>query len=350
MQPTRSKSPPGAEVDLKKFESYAQNGEDIRLHRCFGDQPTGLYIDIGSSEPTRHSVTYALYRAGWRGIAIEPLHDRWCELEAIRPRDTNLNIALAAEPGKAMLYRSLGRGGTSTIVSERGKSLQHHADVTEIEVEVDTLANICSAHLDGETTYELLKIDVEGAEDLVFAGADFGECRPLVIVAEGSSEAPGWETLLLENGYVFVTYDGLNRWFACSTRPDLANLLKTPTGSHDRYLNVDQYGSPFPNLLHPEHRWSATFGQAMIKAVRTLNPAMIAAAYLERVPQHMLDRPAQSKHYANAVRKIFGRRASEQELESFGMRQPSPTIKQLYEEIISSDEYLDHRGRAIASF
>jgi len=50
------------------------------------------------------------------------------------------------------------------------------------------------------------------------------------------------------------------------------------------------------------------------------------------------------------VRQVFGRRASERELQSFGKRQPSPTIKQLNEELISSDEYLDHRGRAIASF
>ena len=258
---------PDAEVDLKKFESYAQNGDGIRLHRCFGDQPTGLYIDIGSSEPTRHSVTYALYRAGWRGIAIEPLHDRWCELEAIRPRDTNLNIALASVPRKTRLYRSLGRGGTLTIVSERGKPLQYHADVTEIEVEVDTLANTCAAHLDGETTYQLLKIDVEG-----------------VIVAKGARKR-----------LCFCDLRRLKPLVCALHAAGLAKLLKTPIGSHDRYLNVDQYGwSPFANFLHPEYRWSATFGP-----VQTLNPAMITAAYLERVPQHMLERPTQSKHFAN---------------------------------------------------
>ena len=154
---------PGSEVCLKKFESYAQNGEDIRLNRCFGHQLTGCYIDVGSSEPTRHSVTYALYRAGWRGIAIEPLHDRWSELEAIRPHDINLKIVLADQPGRTSLFRSLGRGGTSTIVSERGKAFKQDPEFTEIEVEVevevevDTLANICSTHLVGVATYELLK-------------------------------------------------------------------------------------------------------------------------------------------------------------------------------------------------
>jgi FkbM family methyltransferase len=338
------------EVCLKKFESYAQNGEDIRVNRCFGHQLTGSYIDVGSSEPTRHSVTYALYRSGWRGIAIEPLLDRWSELEAIRPKDRNLRIALADQPGRTSLFRSSGRGGTSTIVPERSKAFSQDHNQTEIEVEVDTLANVCSTHLHGVTTYELLKIDVEAAEGLVFAGADLAACRPLVIVAEGSAKPPVWEATLLANGYDFVVHDGVNRWFTCSTRPDLGKLLEPPISAHDNYVNVDQYGSPFSNLTHPDQRWSAVFGQTMLKAVRTLSPAVIAAIYLERLPDQAHERPAHPRHYASAIRAVLGRRASEQELECFGQRQPAPTVKQVYEELIFSDEFLSHRGRAIASF
>ena len=81
----------------------------------------------------------------------------------IRPHDINLKIVLADQPGRTSLFRSLGRGGTSTIVSERGKAFKQDPEFTEIEVEVevevevDTLANICSTHLDGVATYELLK-------------------------------------------------------------------------------------------------------------------------------------------------------------------------------------------------
>jgi hypothetical protein len=102
--------------------------------------------------------------------------------------------------------------------------------------------------------------------------------------------------------------------------------------------------------MHPEQRWSAALGQTMLKAVRTLSPAVITAAYLERLPQHVQERPALPGHYASAVRVVLGRRANDQELEQFGLRKPLPTIKQVYEELILSDEFLEHRGRAIASF
>ncbi len=31
----------------------------------------GTYIDVGCNHPKRFSNTYALYRAGWRGLAVD---------------------------------------------------------------------------------------------------------------------------------------------------------------------------------------------------------------------------------------------------------------------------------------
>lgn len=336
---------------MKRFESYAQNGEDIRLYRCFGRQRTGFYIDVGSSEPTRHSATYALYRAGWRGIALEPLADRWRELVELRPRDINLNIALGEGQGKTTLFRSLGRGGTSTIMPDLGKEMQrNHEDVIGVEVEVDTLENICDAHLPGVQTYDVLKIDVEGAENLVLAGANFSSCRPLVIVAEGPAKPPAWERMLLDSGYLFVTHDGVNRWFVCSSRADLAKVLRRPITAHDRYLNVDQYGSPFLNFAHPEQRWSAAFGYVMLKAIQTLDAEVLIAAYLEPFPQHLLEKPANPTQFSQATRLALGRRPTEEELSYYQSREPRPTLQHLYQELICSDEFRACRGRAIASF
>src|SRR5690606_12210028 len=123
---------------------------------------TGFYIDVGASEPTRHSVTYALYLAGWHGIAVEPLVERWHELQRLRARDINLNLAVADVPGESLLYRSLGRGGTSTIVPELGQALRQHDNRMQPQtVAVQTLAEICRRHAAGRTNYELLKIDAE---------------------------------------------------------------------------------------------------------------------------------------------------------------------------------------------
>jgi hypothetical protein len=54
---------------------YSQAGEDAILSNIFNYVlPTdrGFYVDVGAYHPFKHSNTYLLYRAGWRGINIDP--------------------------------------------------------------------------------------------------------------------------------------------------------------------------------------------------------------------------------------------------------------------------------------
>jgi hypothetical protein len=74
----------------------------------------------------------------------------------------------------------------------------------EYDVPVTTLAAVCRAH--APATIDFLKIDVEGAEGEVIAGADWQAFRPRVIVVEatrpldGTPTHAGWEPVLLEDG------------------------------------------------------------------------------------------------------------------------------------------------------
>ena len=68
------------------FVSYAQNCEDVLLHRAFGKQETGFYVDVGASDPVDGSTTKAFYDRGWSGIDVEP-GAVFAELVAARPRD-----------------------------------------------------------------------------------------------------------------------------------------------------------------------------------------------------------------------------------------------------------------------
>lgn len=52
--------------------SYAQNFEDLVLHRVFRGQKNGFYIDMGPMGPVLESVTKFFYDEGWSGINIEP--------------------------------------------------------------------------------------------------------------------------------------------------------------------------------------------------------------------------------------------------------------------------------------
>ena len=53
------------------FLSYAQNMEDVMLHRALREVKQGFYVDVGANSPDLQSVTKAFYQAGWRGINIE---------------------------------------------------------------------------------------------------------------------------------------------------------------------------------------------------------------------------------------------------------------------------------------
>ena len=52
-------------------------------------------------------------------------------------------------------------------------------------VDVDTLANLCRRHAPATTHF--LKIDVQGAERAVLAGADFKSFRPWIVLVEATT-------------------------------------------------------------------------------------------------------------------------------------------------------------------
>ena len=86
------------------FISYAQNCEDVLLHRALRSVSKGFYIDVGAGDPELNSVTKAFYDAGWSGINIEPLPMRFNRLVAERLRDINLAIVIADTDGAVPFF------------------------------------------------------------------------------------------------------------------------------------------------------------------------------------------------------------------------------------------------------
>ena len=88
-------------------------------------------------------------------------------------------------------------------------------------------------------TIDFLKIDVEGAERDVLLGADFRTWRPRVVVVEATEPGArtpnfeGWEPLLLEQNYLFASFDGLNRYYVRSEDRDLIGELQVPVSCFD---------------------------------------------------------------------------------------------------------------------
>jgi FkbM family methyltransferase len=230
---------------MSHFVSYAQNCEDVVLWRALKDVERGFYVDCGAYHPTRHSVTCAFYERGWRGINVEPVSSLLDNFIAQRPRDINLATALSdGSQGTAEFYEIAG-SGLSTLDPVVAR---HHARVgfgaRKTKVRTTTLSEVLEEFAPSEIHF--IKIDVEGAERLVLSGMNFTRFRPWIVVVEATRpltqeiSASTWEYLLLDAGYAYAYFDGLNRFYVASEHYARAAVLAIPPNVFDHFVNLEQ--------------------------------------------------------------------------------------------------------------
>jgi FkbM family methyltransferase len=228
------------ETKRDMFVSHSINCEDVILNRLFSELRDGVYIDVGAGHPRFDNDTFALYERGWCGINIEPNHSFYALLVQERPRDTNLRMALSNSPGE-ITYYEVGGTGLSTCDAEQAGVYRElgHSVITR-EVPVKTLSSILSET--GVDRINVLKVDVEGFEEKVLDGNDWGRFRPEVVVVEatypntpirrptnirGSMEA---------RGYRHVYFDGLNDFYL-EREVAAPEGLSLPPNIFDRFMS-----------------------------------------------------------------------------------------------------------------
>ena len=227
------------------FVSYAQNFEDVILHRVFQEIELGFYIDVGANDPDVDSVTKALYDRGWRGINIEPIPEWYERLQTSRPRDINLPIAAGSESGELILYDLPGTGLASVdlAIAKRHEKERGYKK-REIRVPVEPLNTICEKH--HLAPIHFLKVDVEGAEKAVLEGLDLERIRPWVLIVESTlpnspqEDFDGWEPLILGSNYDFVYFDGLNRYYLAEEHHSLRDRFRKPPNVFDNFVPYRQ--------------------------------------------------------------------------------------------------------------
>lgn len=122
---------------------------------------------------------------------------------------------------------------------------------------VTTLAKLCEAHDVGPIDF--LKIDVEGGEADVLLGGDWKRFRPKVIVSEAVAPGSGdpawqeWEPFLLAQGYRFVLFDTLNRFYVAQECPDIIARFPSERAPWHAARHMYEIGRAPENELHPDH-------------------------------------------------------------------------------------------------
>lgn len=272
------------------------------LARVFGDRKEGFYVDIGACFPDVASVTKHFYDCGWSGINIEPMAEPYERLAAERPRDVNLNIAIAACTGDISMFEGPSVGESS--------ALRPHDAARPIAVPCLTLADLCRKYV--MCPIDFLKIDVEGLERDVVTSGDWDAFRPTVVVIEVTLP---WSTMrrpdameigafLASKGYAEVYFDGLNAFYLAAEASELAPRFSCPPNVLDRFVQAR------------EAELTAAVGQAQQEAAASM--AMVTAAELratdaERLQNEWDAAKQRVEELSQRIRSLEGELDSERE-------------------------------------
>jgi hypothetical protein len=214
---------------------------------------------------------------------------------------------------------------------------------------VTTLRALCEQHAPG--AIDFLKIDVEGAEGEVLAAGDWQRFRPKVVVAEALApvtQAPEWQTwepILTGNGYRFVLFDSLNRYYVADEHPALADRLAAAPASFDGVTQFRNFKPAADDAAHPDHGLARLLaGTDMVRL--PLMPFDVLAGRL--VDPASLAQPARASDIAAAHRRLFGTDAPEGWADSLRLA-PDATIRDLYRSAAATAAFRAACGRISAS-
>jgi FkbM family methyltransferase len=261
--------------------SYTQNMEDYHLSLAFEGQRTGMYIDIGSGHPIADNVSFWFYERGWQGIAVEPqrklvdLHSR------LRPRDICVCRLIGNRCGVADFHVVDRLHGLSTTI-ERYARAATRLDVQyqTVQLPMISLAQLCDDHT--ASSIDFLTIDVEGAEADVLRGGDWRRFRPRIIVVEAVTPGSGepswdqWEPFLLSQGYRFVLFDDLNRFYVAQEEPELATRLPSERAPWNSVRHMYEIGRAPENPEHPDHALARVLARGFWSVLPYLDRELLA--------------------------------------------------------------------------
>jgi FkbM family methyltransferase len=223
-----------------KLISYAQNFEDIMLWRALKNIKNGFYIDIGAADPVIDSVSKLFYDNGWKGVNVEPEISYYEKLKTHRQDEIILNLGVSDSIQKIKFYQFEIKG-LSTCNLDVVKMHLLEDLIKPIEQEIPTISMDSLLEKSHGKDIQWLKIDVEGYEKNVLQSWKNSEIRPWIILVESTipnsqeENYNQWESILLNKGYEFVYFDGLNRFYLSVDYLNLKKFFASPPNVFDNF-------------------------------------------------------------------------------------------------------------------
>ena len=176
-----------------KNEHLGEFGEDIFIRRFFKNEKKGFYVDIGCYHPIKGSLTYYLFKEGWKGLNVDLSKISVDLFKTARPNDHNINAAVTDFNGETFYYENgaINQQNSLTLDSDKKKiKIQAY--------KLETLLNNLSI-----SNIDYLNIDVEGGDFKVISSLDFSKYKPKLISIE--QNIYNSEKIIKSNCHEFLT-------------------------------------------------------------------------------------------------------------------------------------------------
>jgi len=99
---------------LMYFKAFGAMGEDVLINKIFKHK-IGFFIDVGALHPVNGSLTYNLYKKGWKGLNIDIDKHNIKLFKLLRPRDESINCAISSNNGTVDSYIFSSGSGLNTL-------------------------------------------------------------------------------------------------------------------------------------------------------------------------------------------------------------------------------------------
>lgn len=223
----------------RPVEFRSQFGEDSLLWSIFGGKLDGFFIEVGAFDGYRYSTTYALEAAGWNGLLIEAIPERFAECAARRTHSRVVNAALGKKGATGTATFTVVSDDHGGMLSFHTTDQRHMEDLRRgqflrksVTVPLTTMDALLESHPGGAPVIDAATIDVEGGEADLLDGFDLAKWKPKVLLIEDNgrgSASPGREVVqkVVRAGYTHVGWFFVNGLYVLTAEAELLQRAKS---------------------------------------------------------------------------------------------------------------------------
>ena len=158
-----------------KGNYFGEFGEDILINRFFRKKNDGFYVDVGCYHPIKGSLTYCLYKRGWRGLNVDLSKISIDLFKLARPKDYNIHAAVTNFDGETHFFEN-------GMINQQNTLKNNRTNLKKIKINAFKLQTLLDKqninHID------FLNIDVEGSDYKVISSLNLNKIRPKMICIE----------------------------------------------------------------------------------------------------------------------------------------------------------------------